>query len=266
MLVCTLPSPACMCSATNTRPLSISLWIAVQRSSTGLNARPAKISSSGAFSSVFHDTTSEWSCSAGNVSSMRSARSCQRARVAWTSARASSTLASIRSCAGRASSLTPHTCASGARREECVERGAERQLVGDRQLDVDALDAVGVVAEAVERNDHVLVHLERVGVLGDRRGARAVEPRTFSALRPTPRRSPRRRARSRCGSLPRPPSRRRRRCRRRCRRSGPSSAARGASPWSRSRPPSRSARPGARARPAARAPTPRRRRGRRRSA
>ena len=45
------------------------------------------------------------------------------------------------------------------------------QLVADRQLDVDALDGVGVLAQPLERNDDVLVDLERVGVLRDRRGS-----------------------------------------------------------------------------------------------
>ena len=60
--------------------------------------------------------------------------------------------------------------------EELRETVRELHLVADRHLDVQALDAVGVVAEPVERNDDVLVDLECVRVLGDRRRARAVEP------------------------------------------------------------------------------------------
>ena len=56
---------------------------------------------------------------------------------------------------------------------ECV---AQRQLVLDRQFDVDALDAVAIVAHARQRDDDVLVELEGVGVAGDGGGARAVEP------------------------------------------------------------------------------------------
>ena len=88
---------------------------------TGANARPPKISSSGAFSSVFHDTTIEWSCSAGNVASMRRSRSCQRARTAATSARASSTFAAMSSGGGRASSSGPHSV-----RERRRRRGTRR--------------------------------------------------------------------------------------------------------------------------------------------
>ena len=67
-------------------------------------------------------------------------------------------------------------------REERREAIRELQLVADRELDVDALDAVGVVAEALERDHHVLVDLERVGVLRDRGGARAVEPEALALL------------------------------------------------------------------------------------
>ncbi len=56
------------------------------------------------------------------------------------------------------------------------QRVEQLQLVRDRQLDVDALDAVGVLAHASQRDHDVFVDLEGVGVLGDRRGARAVEP------------------------------------------------------------------------------------------
>jgi hypothetical protein len=60
---------------------------------------------------------------------------------------------------------------SGEQRLEPIE---ELQLVGDRKLDVDALDLVGVRAEARQRQHHVLVDLEGIGVSGDRGGARAV--------------------------------------------------------------------------------------------
>ncbi len=237
MLVCTLPSPACMCSATNTRPFRISRWTAVQRSSTGRKASPAKISSSGAFNSVFHDATTVWSCSAGKVASRRSARSRQRAR------RRRDQRARLVDLGVDALLRRPRLVGHAprlrqrGRGEQVVERGAQRELVGERELDVDALDAVGVVAQARQRNHHVLVDLERVGVARDRGGARAVEPElaprvgrdgdeTFGAAR-----------RWRCAPPPRPPSPPRRRRRRRCRRPAPSSGGRGAWPWSRSRPP-----------------------------
>ncbi len=76
---------------------------------------------------------------------------------------------------------TPQVQRVGAR-EERRERVGELQLVADRQLDVDPLDAVGVVAQARQRNHDVLVDLERVGVLRDRGGPRAVEPELPAAL------------------------------------------------------------------------------------
>ena len=67
-------------------------------------------------------------------------------------------------------------------REEIRQRVAERDLVADRKLDVDALDAVGVIAEALERYDDVFVDLERIGVLGDRGRTGAVEPELLPHL------------------------------------------------------------------------------------
>ena len=55
---------------------------------------------------------------------------------------------------------------------EALDEGArDADLVLEGELDVDALDLVGVFAETLERNDDVLVELEGVGVLGD--GCRA---------------------------------------------------------------------------------------------
>ena len=82
------------------------------RATIGANARPAKTSSSGAFSSRFQETTSECSCSAGNVASMRSSRSCQRSRVAAISSAASSSLAATISGAGRTSLPGAHAWSS----------------------------------------------------------------------------------------------------------------------------------------------------------
>jgi hypothetical protein len=56
--------------------------------------------------------------------------------------------------------------------EEVLQFVHQLQLVLDRQFDVDALDAVGVFAHAVQRDHHVFVDLEGVGVLGDGGGAR----------------------------------------------------------------------------------------------
>ena len=41
--------------------------------------------------------------------------------------------------------------------DERAQRIAQGQLVADRQLDVDALDGVAVIAHARQRDDHVLV-------------------------------------------------------------------------------------------------------------
>ena len=57
------------------------------------------------------------------------------------------------------------------------------QLVLERQLDVDALDRVGVVAHALERDHDVFVDLERVRVTRNRRGARAVQPEFLARVR-----------------------------------------------------------------------------------
>lgn len=67
-------------------------------------------------------------------------------------------------------------------REERQQRVCQLQLVLDRQLDVDALDAVGVLAHARQRDHHVFVDLEGVGVLGDGGGARAVQPELLARL------------------------------------------------------------------------------------
>ena len=66
--------------------------------------------------------------------------------------------------------------------DERVQRIAQLDLVRERALDVDPLDAIGVIAEALERNDDVLVDLERVRVPGDRRGARAILPEFLARL------------------------------------------------------------------------------------
>ena len=62
------------------------------------------------------------------------------------------------------------------------QRVRQRDLVRERELDVDALDCVGVFAESLERDHHVFVDLERVGVARDRRGARAVAPERLACL------------------------------------------------------------------------------------
>ncbi len=72
----------------------------------------------------------------------------------------------------------------------CQHRGkiassaaSRSQLVADRQLDIDALDGVRVLAQALERNHHVLIDLEGVGMLGDGRGLGAIQPELAPRLR-----------------------------------------------------------------------------------
>jgi len=58
----------------------------------------------------------------------------------------------------------------------------QRQLVLHRQFNVDALNAFGVFTHTLERNDHVLVDLERICVLADRRRAFAIQPKFLTGL------------------------------------------------------------------------------------
>ncbi len=62
---------------------------------------------------------------------------------------------------------------------KCID---EAQFVRDRQFDVDALDGVGVVAEARERDHDVLVNFEGVGVFGDSGGARTIQPELLAGI------------------------------------------------------------------------------------
>ena len=66
--------------------------------------------------------------------------------------------------------------------KKASSRVDQRQLVAQAQLDVDALDALGVLAHPRQRDDDVLVDLEGVGVLADRGGALAVEPELLARL------------------------------------------------------------------------------------
>ncbi len=70
-----------------------------------------------------------------------------------------------------------------AAREERFERVDQLELALDRQLDIDALDAVGVLAHAIERDHHVFIDLEGVGVLRNRGGTRTVQPEFLARLR-----------------------------------------------------------------------------------
>ena len=61
-------------------------------------------------------------------------------------------------------------------REQPFQLAGEGQLIGRRQLDVDALDLVRVFAHARQRQHHILVDLEGVGVTSDGCGTRSVQP------------------------------------------------------------------------------------------
>ncbi len=66
--------------------------------------------------------------------------------------------------------------------EKFIQRIQQFELVVQRQLDVDAFYAIAIIAHARQRDHHVLVDLERVGVLGDRRSARAIQPENLARL------------------------------------------------------------------------------------
>ena len=68
MLVCTLPSPACMCSATNTRPCSTARVDGLEvGDAAARTAPPAKIRRSSARTSVFQETRIVRSCSRSKI-------------------------------------------------------------------------------------------------------------------------------------------------------------------------------------------------------
>ena len=59
---------------------------------------------------------------------------------------------------------------------------AQGQFVAQAELDVDALDAVGVLGHARQRDHHVFIDLEGVGVARDGGGALAVQPKFLARL------------------------------------------------------------------------------------
>ena len=204
MLVCTLPSPACMCSATNTRPRSTSAWIASTRlhhrlevaAGEDLAQRLAQLALPGdaqlvrlhALEDVARRRRRSGQPSPSRSGALRPAavevarRQRQRARHAQQLQRACRRSPRARSSTSASGSTGRSPAKNCARRV-----GRASSLLRDRQLDVDALDAVGVVAQALQRDHHVLVDLEGVGVLGDRGGARAVEPEALALLGASPR-------------------------------------------------------------------------------
>ena len=66
--------------------------------------------------------------------------------------------------------------------EKLRQRLTQGQFVAQTQLNVDALNAVGVLGHAWQRNHHVFVDLESVGVFADGRRALAVEPEFLARL------------------------------------------------------------------------------------
>ena len=65
---------------------------------------------------------------------------------------------------------------------QAQQRIAQFQLVLRGKFNVDALNAVAIIAHARQGNNHVFVNLEGVGVARDGGGARSVEPETLALL------------------------------------------------------------------------------------
>ena len=107
MLVCTLPSPACMCSATNTRPCSTRWCMASTSASSGTNGPPAKMRFRSARSSCFHDTRIDRSCNRSNTRSAGSSAS-RRSAASATSSRPRRRRSSTASASGRSRFATYH--------------------------------------------------------------------------------------------------------------------------------------------------------------
>ena len=216
MLVCTLPSPACMCSATNTRLRSTRCWIGAEV----VEQRPERSAREQAPQLAAHlglprhadravlqqveDPHRRVGCDPPRELRGECAEA-QRLELARSTVPAGDPCcASSHDQRRRAASITvdrePWTVAEhlgrrqsvGVRvagladarraREVGLERVEQRELVPDRELDVDALDRVGVLAEPLERDHDVLVDLERVRVAGDRGGAAAVAPECLAGL------------------------------------------------------------------------------------
>ena len=91
---------------------------------------------------------------------------CHSARTSRSSASACCTRSSSSSALGDLAGVVALAQRQRALREEGLQRVDQRQLVAQAELDVDALDALGVLAHARQRDHHVLVDLEGVGVLG----------------------------------------------------------------------------------------------------
>jgi hypothetical protein len=66
--------------------------------------------------------------------------------------------------------------------KKCLQSLTQSQLVAQGQLDIDALDAIGVLGHAWQGNHYVFVDLEGIGVAADGRGALAVKPKLFARI------------------------------------------------------------------------------------
>ena len=67
--------------------------------------------------------------------------------------------------------------------EERIQLGAQTKFVVQAQLDVDAVNAIGVFGHAVQGNHHVFIDFEGVGVPRNGRCTLAVEPEFFARIR-----------------------------------------------------------------------------------
>ena len=67
--------------------------------------------------------------------------------------------------------------------QKLLQAIAQRNLVAQAQFNIDALNAVGVFGHARQRNHHVFVDFECVGVFADSRRFFAVQPKLLARLR-----------------------------------------------------------------------------------
>ena len=67
--------------------------------------------------------------------------------------------------------------------QKLLQAIAQRNLVAKAQFNIDALNAVGVFSHARQRNHHVFVDFEGVGVLADGRRFFTVQPKLLARLR-----------------------------------------------------------------------------------
>ena len=66
--------------------------------------------------------------------------------------------------------------------EKSLERIAQLEFVGQAEFDIDALNAIRVLGQTRQRNHHVFVDLESIGVARDGRCALAVQPEFFARI------------------------------------------------------------------------------------